>query len=272
MSCGKTGLGGVQFGYVAVLQQHSYSDKRDQFGQWTHAHDVPVGEDIIYAFHNVPYPPEMETILAPHKSAIQHLISLPRLENMQHLPAGRHLQQQGIKPSLNGDYPIKYCGDLTAVQQAQVAHWIFDNFEEARETVAQWLGCAPFAHALSIMLACNKCSTLEADPDYPRDGTTDAQEEFILDAAWTTLLEQTGRCTDVTHTDVDLECLSVFEQRLFEKSAQSVLQETISGAWMLGTIKMVGTHMLGFHLTGTTMIAMREILIMMKMSLRCCAC
>ncbi|KIK33549.1 hypothetical protein CY34DRAFT_813525, partial [Suillus luteus UH-Slu-Lm8-n1] len=52
-------------------------------------------------------------------------------------------------------------------------------------------------------------------------GTTDTQEEFILDAAWTTLLEQTGRSTDVIHTDVDLECLSVFEQRLFEKSAQS---------------------------------------------------
>ncbi|KAG1733172.1 hypothetical protein EDD22DRAFT_368563 [Suillus occidentalis] len=71
------------------------------------------------------------------------------------------------------------------------------------------------------MLACNKRSTLEADPGYPGDGTTDAQEEFILDAAWTTLLEQTGRSTDVIHTDVDLECLSVFEQRLFEKSAQS---------------------------------------------------
>ena len=35
------------------------------------------------------------------------------------------------------------------------------------------------------------------------------------------ILEQTGRSTDVIHTDVDLECLSVFEQRLFEKSAQS---------------------------------------------------
>ncbi|KAG2750623.1 hypothetical protein P692DRAFT_201787823 [Suillus brevipes Sb2] len=206
---------------VDELWQDRVGRRAIRFGQWTHAHDVPVGEDIIYAFHNVPYPPEMETILAPHKSAIQHLISLPRLENMQHLPVGRHLQQQGIKPSLNGGYPIKYCGDLTAVQQAQVAHWIFDNFEEARETVAQWLGCAPFAHALSIVLAYNKRSTLEADPGYPTDGTTDAQEEFILDAAWTTLLEQTGRSTDVTHTDVDLECLSVFEQRLFEKSAQS---------------------------------------------------
>ncbi|KAG1758303.1 hypothetical protein EDD22DRAFT_1052583 [Suillus occidentalis] len=71
------------------------------------------------------------------------------------------------------------------------------------------------------MLACNKRSTLEADPGYPGDDTTDTQEEFILDAAWTTLLEQTGRSTDVIHTGVDLECLSVFEQRLFEKSAQS---------------------------------------------------
>jgi hypothetical protein len=92
---------------------------------------------------------------------------------------------------------------------------------QCRAAVAQWLGCAPFAHALSIVLACNKHSTLEADPGYPGDGTTDAQEESILDAAWTTLLEQTSRSTDVIHTDVDLECLSVFEQRLFEKSAQS---------------------------------------------------
>ncbi|KAG1721806.1 hypothetical protein EDB19DRAFT_1646166 [Suillus lakei] len=192
-----------------------------RLGQWTHAHDVPVGEDIIYSFHDVPYPPEMDNILAPHKFTIQYLISLPRLENIQHLPVGRHLQLQGRKVSLTGGYPVKYCGDLTAIQQAQVAHWIYDNFEEARETVVQWLGCAPFAHALSIVLACNKRSILEADPSYPRDGTTDAQEEFILEAAWATLLEQTGRSTDVTHTDVDLECLSAFEQRLFEKSARS---------------------------------------------------
>jgi hypothetical protein len=33
--------------------------------------------------------------------------------------------------------------------------------------------------------------------------------------------KQTGRNTDMIHTDVDLEYLLVFEQRLFEKSAQS---------------------------------------------------
>ncbi|KAG2156784.1 uncharacterized protein EDB93DRAFT_1307406, partial [Suillus bovinus] len=192
-----------------------------QFGQWTHAHDIPIGEDIIYAFHNVPYPPEMDTILTPHKSMIQFLISLPCLEDIQHLPVRRHLQQQGIKVSLTGGYTVKYCGDLTMVQQAQVAHWIFNNIKDTQETVVQCLGCAAFAHALSIMLTYNKHSILEADPDYPREGTTDMQEEFILKAAWMTLLEQTSRSTDVTHTDVDLECLLAFEQCLFENSAQS---------------------------------------------------
>ncbi|KAG1770555.1 hypothetical protein EV702DRAFT_977910, partial [Suillus placidus] len=190
------------------------------FGQWTHAHDVPVGEDIIYAFYDVPYLPEIDIILVPHKSTIQHLISLPHFEDIQHSPVGRHLQQ-GRKMTLTGGYTVKYCGDLTAVQQAHVAQWIFDNIEEAKETVVQWLGCAAFTHALSIMLAYNTRCILEADPDYPRDGTTDAQEEFILEAAWTTLLKKTGRSTDVINTDVDLECLSVFEQRLFKKLAQS---------------------------------------------------
>jgi hypothetical protein len=50
---------------------------------------------------------------------------------------------------------------------------------------------------------------------------SDDQEEFILDATWTTLLERTGRCTHVIHNDVDLECLSIFKQHLFEKLAQS---------------------------------------------------
>ncbi|KAG1764691.1 hypothetical protein EV702DRAFT_1215288 [Suillus placidus] len=63
----------------------------------------------------------------------------------------------------------------------------------------------------SIMLAYDKHCILEADSDYPRDGTTDAQEEFILEAAWTTLLKETGRSPDVIYTNVDLECLSVFE-------------------------------------------------------------
>ncbi|KAG1834009.1 hypothetical protein DFJ58DRAFT_750229 [Suillus subalutaceus] len=113
---------------------------------------------------------------------------LPRLEDIQHLPIGRYLQQQGSQASSTGGYTVKYCGDLTAVQQAQVTHWIFDNIEGAQETVVQCI--------------------LEADPDYPRDGTADAQEEFILETVWSTILNQTGKSTDVIHTDVDLECLS----------------------------------------------------------------
>ncbi|KAG1836093.1 hypothetical protein DFJ58DRAFT_670008 [Suillus subalutaceus] len=71
------------------------------------------------------------------------------------------------------------------------------------------------------MFAYNKRSISEEDPDCPRGGTTDAQEEFVLEAAWTALLKQIGRSIDGIQTDVDLECLSVFEQRLFEKLAQS---------------------------------------------------
>ncbi|KAG1839131.1 hypothetical protein DFJ58DRAFT_733490 [Suillus subalutaceus] len=118
-------------------------------------------------------PATRKTTLISQLHASCVLIGLPRLEDIQHLPIGRYLQQQGSQASSTGGYTVKYCGDLTAVQQAQVAHWIFDNIEEAQETVVQWLGCAAFAHALSVMLACNKRSILEADPDYPRDGTTD---------------------------------------------------------------------------------------------------
>ncbi|KAG1760935.1 hypothetical protein EDD22DRAFT_48374 [Suillus occidentalis] len=107
------------------------------------------------------------------------------------------------------------------------------------------------------MLACNKRSTLEANPGYPGDGTTDAQEEFVLDAAWTTLLEQTGRSTDVIHTDVDLECLSVFEQRLFEKSAQS---------------GSAGNYQWGLDAGLPSYWNHNDLLIMMKMSLRCRVC
>ncbi|KAG1785321.1 uncharacterized protein HD556DRAFT_1450827 [Suillus plorans] len=189
---------------VDELWQDRAGRRAIRFGQWTHAHDIPVGEDIIYAFHNIPYPPEMDTILG----ATQIHATAPH------------------QPSSPRRYPTFACRTSSTaagnkIQQAQVARWRFDNIKDARETVVQWLGCAAFAHALSTMLAYNKRSILEAHPNYPRDGTADAQEEFILGAAWTTLLEQTGRSTDVTHTDVDLECLLVFEQRLFENSAQS---------------------------------------------------
>jgi hypothetical protein len=133
--------------------------------------------------------------------------------------------------------------------------------------VVQWLGCAAYAHALSIVLAYNKRSILKADPDYPKDGTTGAQEEFFRKAGWTALLKHTGRSTDVIHTDVDLECLSVFEQRLFEKSAQSGSAGNYQWGLDAGTIKMVGTHMLSSHPAGTTRVVMKEILIMMKMGL-----
>ncbi|KAG2348386.1 hypothetical protein BDR05DRAFT_956984 [Suillus weaverae] len=113
------------------------------------------------------------------------------------------------------------------------------------------------------MLAYNKRCILEADPNHPRDGTTDMQEEFILEAAWT---KETSRSTDVINTDIDLECPPVFEQRLFEKSAQS--DSAGNYQWGLDA----GTHMLGFDPTGTTRITMKEIPTTMKTSLRCYAC
>ncbi|KAG2359541.1 hypothetical protein BDR07DRAFT_1611292 [Suillus spraguei] len=155
-------------------------------------------------------PSKMNTTLAPHRSMIQLFISLPHLEDIQRLPDGRHLQQHKIKASSTGGYTIKYCGNLTAVQQAQVAHWIYDDIEEAKETVMQF-----------ITLAYNKRSILEADPNYLRDGSAESQDEFLLEAAWTVLSKETGSSTDMIHTDVDIECLSIFEQRLSENSAQS---------------------------------------------------
>ncbi|KAG2338085.1 hypothetical protein BDR05DRAFT_969525, partial [Suillus weaverae] len=82
----------------------------------------------------------------------------------------------------------------------------------------------------------------------------------------TTLLKETSRSTDVIHMDVDLECLSVFEQRLFEKSAQS----GSAGNYQWGLD--AGSHQDGFHPTGTMRIAMKEIPTTMKTSLRCYAC
>ncbi|KAG1739344.1 hypothetical protein EDB19DRAFT_1828911 [Suillus lakei] len=202
--------------------------------RWTHAYDVPVGEDIIYAFHDVLCPPEMDTVLAQHKSTIQHLVTLPHLEDIQHLPVGCHRQQQGRKASLTGDYTVKYCGDLTAVQQAQAAR-----------------------HLLTHSASCSHTTSAvywRADPDYPRDGTTDTQEEFVLEAARTTLLKETGRGTDV---------------RLFEKSAQSGSAGKYQ--WDLDAVNHQDGWDLyaGFHPTETTRIAMKEIPIT---TLRCYAC
>jgi hypothetical protein len=61
-----------------------------------------------------------------------------------------------------------------------------DNIGESQETVVQWLGCAAYAHALSIVLAYNKRSILpvKAYPDFLKDGTTDVQEEFPEQDGW----------------------------------------------------------------------------------------
>jgi hypothetical protein len=80
--------------------------------------------------------------------------------------------------------------------------------------------------------------------------------------------------TDMTHTDVDLDPMSTSSSAYSRSQLCRVLQDNSNGAWILETIKMVGTHMLGFHPTasGTTRIVVKEILIMMRMSLRYHAC
>ncbi|KAG2346981.1 hypothetical protein BDR05DRAFT_958441 [Suillus weaverae] len=122
------------------------------------------------------------------------------------------------------------------------------------------------------MLAYNKRCILEADPNYPRDGTTDVQEEFILEAAWTTLLKETGRSTDMINTDVDQECLSVFEQRLFEKLAESGSAGNYQWGLDAGSHQDGWDPYAGLPSHWNHEDRNKEVLTMMKMSLRCYAC
>lgn len=125
---------------------------------------------------------------------------------------------------------VPYCGDLSLTDCAQIANWVYHHIPGASKQIVNWLNCATYAHACTIVIAKRKKNRLQemaenilaerhsAAPDMDSKSLPTPEEEAnaILQAAWLDL--QLSCDMSAMDVDVDLECLGILEQRMFELS------------------------------------------------------
>ncbi|KAH7907178.1 hypothetical protein BJ138DRAFT_1014934 [Hygrophoropsis aurantiaca] len=196
---------------------HDKKSRREiRLGKWIHACQTPDQEDLIAHFLQVPYPDEIHQILTRHISTLCKLLECPDPDGYSDLPVGQYLISHNQSPLTTGGYSIKFCGDFTARAYAEVANWFHHNVPGAKSGSHRWLGCAPLAHALTLLIAHRQRQIFEALPEFPTDGSEEEQMAFLLKHAWDDLDTKTG--TQALFVDVDLECLAALEARMFEDS------------------------------------------------------
>ncbi|KAH7919295.1 hypothetical protein BV22DRAFT_1051142 [Leucogyrophana mollusca] len=189
-----------------------------RLGQWTHASQALDAEDFIMRFLEVPFPAEIHQILSLHTTTLHKLLEHPHPDNYTDLPVGQYLSALQHAPSTTGGYSVKFCGEFTDLEYAQIANWFYHNIPGAQSVVHTWLGCAPLAHALTLVITQRQYDTFKLLLDFPIDGPDDHKSVFVLQRAWEYLDEKTGTMAFV---DVDLECLTIFEERMFENSVRA---------------------------------------------------
>jgi hypothetical protein len=93
----------------------------------------PVGDSTLHTIdgYNTASPkahPGGETVHTKY-SYYTH-IHIGLAEDIQHFSTSGTSCAAESKLSFTGGYTVKYCGNLTAIRQAQVAQWIIDNIRD----------------------------------------------------------------------------------------------------------------------------------------------
>lgn len=113
---------------------------------------------------------------------------------------------------------FQYFGDLSAVQRAQmISRWIFDHVPGSQASPQFLMDRLPTVHAATIVIAhlCReRLPNVEEKLHLAK--TEDDKTHILWDAAWEYQCQVPVSAQALV--DVDLECLGVFERRLFEYS------------------------------------------------------
>ncbi|KAJ7756899.1 hypothetical protein B0H14DRAFT_2238437, partial [Mycena olivaceomarginata] len=169
-------------------------------GKWKHAGESNMDEDVLEGFRQVPYTDEVETALRPH---------LAQLQKLHNNPTGDHPGIPAVAVALEnlrraGGIPA--VGDLLPIDCVRVANWFYNNVSGAADS-----------HAYTILIAHRNRDSIASAIKQEAGYAHMDRQSAILVIAWS---YQVSRHRFM-YTDVDKECLSTFEERLFEYSKRT---------------------------------------------------
>ncbi|KAJ7687457.1 hypothetical protein B0H17DRAFT_1070306 [Mycena rosella] len=161
-----------------------------RLGKYMHAHEVLVQDDVLENFRNVLYTPEIDAVLTPHLDLLSAILRGPE-GDYTHIPSVRYLV-------LANKTSLPFAGDLSLLQQTQLMNWFHDKIPQARDMASHWVGSPAHAHTITIFIANRDQTLLRSTPKFPA-----AQSDNMM-------------AVPIVNTDVDLECLSLLEEWMFE--------------------------------------------------------
>ncbi|KAL0960361.1 hypothetical protein HGRIS_011985 [Hohenbuehelia grisea] len=134
-----------------------------------------------------------------------------------HIPARTFLQtsRKGL------DSVIEHCGDLSVVDCAQILNWIETKVPNTIQHRRHVYGGLVQAHACTIVLA-SRISPFPGHENPAASHTDPLNDEPMrqwLELGWKRQLD--AKSQEWPPVDVDRECLHIFEERLFERSARA---------------------------------------------------
>ncbi|KAF8214507.1 hypothetical protein K438DRAFT_1563128 [Mycena galopus ATCC 62051] len=198
-----------------------------RLGRWTHASEVPSAEDMLANPSVIPYNEEISAALTPHRATLQQLLISPTHFPQNDIPALASLTNpDGSMIPHGGSYP----GDLVVVDRLRVMNWferhIANNDQSLRH---MWIGRISLAHAFTILFAHRRRKIIITGKSCPPVNSEPQHTQFLLAAAWE------YQCTAAPGMwdglDIEQECLSYLEERMFENSARAGMAGT--GQWGL---------------------------------------
>ncbi|KAG0695552.1 hypothetical protein DFH29DRAFT_814065, partial [Suillus ampliporus] len=189
-----------------------------RLGEWVHSWDTPHEEDLIQNFMSAPVSKELDVILRPHIASLQRLLDSPNLnqDEAERYPVLDFIICSKKKPDGVGAYSIPFCEDISSRKYAKIAHWFSDNIPGAPSQVQKWLGGMPLVHAFTLVVAHRKAGKFKKCAQAQNEEWHDSE---LLRMAWADLM--ISYPTDSFVADVDLECLTALEARMFEDSKEA---------------------------------------------------
>ncbi|KAG0692894.1 hypothetical protein DFH29DRAFT_816991, partial [Suillus ampliporus] len=203
---------------VDELWQDRTKRREIRLGEWVHSWDTPREEDLIQNFMSAPVSKELDVILRPHIAALQRLLDSPNLnqDEAERYPVMDFIIRSKKKPDGVGAYSIPFCGDISSREYAKIARWFSDNIPGAPSQVQKWLGGMPLVHAFTLVVAHRKAGEFKKRAQAQNKEWHDSK---LLRMAWADLM--ISYPTDSFVADVDLECLTALEARMFEDSKEA---------------------------------------------------
>ena len=108
---------------------------------------------------------------------------------------------------------LGHLGDIDIADFGRIVNWIYMKIPGARHNLHKWLVSPLTAHAITLVLKERHKLSFMEDTHFPAADTPDQQHSFLLQKAWKYQVTHTR--PDAIARDVDLECLYLFERRLF---------------------------------------------------------